>query len=182
MKGLMIQQLPKEYIENISNLNSGSLADTIHFYEVDEIDERNIVLETEKYASDYIAFADDNGDTVFLFERDGSSNIYQADMGDISAPRKVAQSLSDFCLLFEEDEVEDKGEFCQIIWKKNAGVDMKALLMIKKKFELSYTAKEILGISKNLPCVIKDNIRVCVAKKYIASLGEYSNMFEIKND
>lgn len=66
------------------------------------------------------------------------------------------------------------------IWKKNDGVDIKALLEIKKKLELSYNAKELLEISKKLPYEVKKNMRVYTAEIEIESLDKLSNMFEIK--
>lgn len=54
----------------------------LHFYDKEDIYERNVTFEVGIYAKDYIAFADDNGDAVFLISK-YDNNIYMSDLGDL---------------------------------------------------------------------------------------------------
>lgn len=156
----------------------------IHFYNLCEIYERNITFEIDVYAENYIAFADDNGDKVYLISKSNENhNIYMSDIGEsnIDETCVVASSVEDFISRFSsinDDEIE---KYCDINWinLNNEAFDTKCLLDIKKTMKLSNSVGEILMLSKHLPQIVKRNIRVSVAEKMLLKLDGLASMFEI---
>lgn len=157
----------------------------LHFYDKEDIYERNVTFEINDCARDYIAFADDNGDAVFLISKYDDNNIYMSDLGDLNIDSSciMAKSVTDFVKKFTEMiNSESPLKYCSIVWKSldYEKYNTKSMLRIKKALKLTDSVAEILALSKKLPQIVKDDITVPSAEISLANLNDLAIMFEIK--
>lgn len=158
----------------------------LHFYDKEDIYERNVTFEINDYAQDYIAFADDNGDAVFLISKyDDNNYIYMSDLGDLTIDSSciMAKSVKDFVKKFAEMiNKESPLKYCSIVWKSldYEKYNKKSLLRIKKALKLTDSVGELLALSRKLPQIVKEDITVPAAEKILANLNELAIMFEMK--
>lgn len=178
-----LDNLPPIYYLLEDAMRQENVFKDLHFYNQEDIYERNVTFEINDYAQDYIAFADDNGDVVYLISKH-DNNIYMADLGDltIDSTSIVAKSVTDFIKKFSEMiSNDDPIKYCCIVWKHFdcEKYNTKSILRIKKALKLMDSVGEILALSRKLPQTVKVGITVPAANKMLANLDELALMFEV---
>lgn len=180
---IFLDNLPPIYYLLEDAMRQESVFKDMHFYNKEDIYERNVTFEINDYAQDYIAFADDNGDAVYLISKH-DNNIYIADLGDLTIDSTciVAESVTDFIKKFSEMINNDNPiKYCCIVWKylDCEKYNAKDILHIKKALKLTSSVGEILALSRKLPQTVKDGITVPAANKMLANLDDLALMFEV---
>lgn len=165
--------IPEIYKDFLKKYNGYSFGGGKILYSLDDIKEMNLAQQIQKYQPGYIAIGDDGAGIIFLMKQDTTSNVvYLVDMGDYDINSCYLQ-IDNFAEWFEKKcdickkYPKKDDDIVDVFLTKSPGDDLKDLLKIKKAFSLNITAKELLLISKNVPCKLISGINIHKAKKMV---------------
>ncbi len=179
---------PEDYKNLLKMTNGFSTNKGLVIFGTKDIIERNLTLEVEKYANDFMAIGDDSGDILFLIAKE-SGNIISLDSGDMNPKnaKYIASSISKWldndCNLDEKGEkTEDKihNYSYSIILTSFPGGGVKDLVKIKKILNIQMSSAELLSATKNVPYSLIGNISYGKATNYIKNLSEFKDVIKLE--
>ena len=165
-RALMKKTMPRIYQEWLDNNPIGVMWENgIKIYGSQELEERNITFECDKYLPLYVAVGDDSGDALFFMQRDVSSQaVYASDVGDMMEENLVIVS-NDFNKwiegINETDESAHNDDCCEVYMQRMPD-NITDIISKKKILRLNMPTGEIVrALKKQQPFLLIPRIHKC---------------------
>ncbi len=181
----MRKTMPRIYQEWLDNNPMGVMWENgIKIYGSQELEERNITFECDKYLPLYVAVGDDSGDTLFFMQRDVSSKVvYASDVGDMTEANLVIVN-SDFNKWAEEideaEESDNNGDYCAVYIEKIPET-ITDVIHIKKYLRLNLSTGEIMKtLREQQPVLLLPRIHKCKLRVLMRGHEKLLNYLSLK--
>jgi len=169
--------IPATYKKFLKKYNGYSFVGGKILYSLDDIIEMNKAQKIQFFQPGYIAIGDDGAGIIFLMKQENnSSKIYLVDMGDCNV-NSCYHIIDDFFHWFNNNcyvhyDADDEEAIVDVFLIKSPENYKMDLLRIKKAFSLDISAKELLLVSKKVPCRLISGINIYKAKKIIKRINQ----------
>lgn len=181
--------LPNVYIDFLIDKEKEGNIDInseVNLYTLDELYETNIYNLVNEYEPDYIAIGSTGGGLTFLMKQERDSKaVLVVDTFYINVKdcfKKIKNFLEWRKEGFEFDELDESEqnfESSDLVLIKEPEDKIKTLLNINKILKLKKSSKELLELTKSIPCVIMKYIDYKKAENIINEL-DYENILEVR--
>lgn len=170
-------ELPNQYKTFLYEQNGLSYDGGTILYSIDELKVVNDDMEIQEYLEDYIAVGDDGAGLVFLMKQDkNATEVVCVEISDYNIDEPYCL-ISDFyiwykngCIL-EEKKENEYGKEGKIYLLKVPEKGTKELIIIKKAFSLDISTAQLLSLTKQVPCVIVEQIKYAKAIKIMEQIN-----------